>query len=107
VYEVVREAIARARAGDGPSFIEVKTDRLWGHFEGDADAYRSDEFKTAMADRDALVTYGERLLDEGVLTEADRDAIVVKMQSEVDAAIEFARTSPHPAPEDALLHVFA
>jgi TPP-dependent pyruvate/acetoin dehydrogenase alpha subunit len=107
VYEVVREAIARARAGDGPSLIEVKTDRLWGHFEGDADAYRSDEYKAAMGERDALVVFGDRLLEEGVLTVADRDAITAKMHGEVDEAIDFARTSPLPAPEDALLHVFS
>jgi TPP-dependent pyruvate/acetoin dehydrogenase alpha subunit len=107
VYEVVREAIVRARAGDGPSLIEVKTDRLWGHFEGDADLYRTDEFKASMAERDAIVTYGSRLIEEGVLTEADRDAITSKMHGEVDEAIDFARSSPYPAPEDALLHVFS
>lgn len=107
VYEVVREAVARARAGDGPSLIEVKTDRLWGHFEGDADAYRSDEFKATMNERDPVTTFGDRLIDEGVLTAEDRDAITEKMHAEVDEAIEFARQSPEPAPEDALLHVFA
>jgi TPP-dependent pyruvate/acetoin dehydrogenase alpha subunit len=107
VYEVAREAIARARRGDGPSLIEVKTDRLWGHFEGDADAYRSDAFKADMGNRDALIVYGDRLIEEGVLTAAERDAITKQMHDEVDEAIDFARTSPLPAPEDALLHVFA
>lgn len=107
VYEVVGEAVERARAGEGPSLIEVRTDRLWGHFEGDADAYRSDEFKQAMQDRDALVTYGARLVDEGVMTAEDQEAVRAEMHGLVDEAIEFARTSPEPAPEDALLHVFA
>ncbi|MDH3731620.1 MAG: thiamine pyrophosphate-dependent dehydrogenase E1 component subunit alpha [Acidimicrobiia bacterium] len=107
VYEVAREAIARARAGDGPSLIEVKTDRLWGHFEGDADAYRTDDLKTAMTNRDAMVTFGDRLVDEGVLAAAERASITVTMHSEVDEAIDFARSSPVPKPEDALLHVFA
>ena len=107
VYEVAREAIARARAGDGPSLIEVRTDRLWGHFEGDADAYRTDEFKESMAGRDAIVVYGDRLLEEGILSTADRDAITKQMHDEVDEAIDFARNSPDPAPEDALLHVFS
>jgi len=107
VYEVVGEAIRRARAGEGPSLIEVRTDRLWGHFEGDADAYRSDEFKQAMQDRDAIVTYGARLIDEGVMTAVEQEAVHTEMHRLVDEAIEFARTSPEPAPEDALLHVFA
>ncbi len=107
VYEVAAEAIARGRAGDGPSLIEVKTDRLWGHFEGDADAYRSDEFKTAMAERDAVESFGRRLAEEGVLSPAEQEKIRKDMQLQVDEAIDFARSSPYPNPEDALLHVFA
>ena len=107
VYEVAREAIARARAGNGPSLIEVKTDRLWGHFEGDADAYRTDDFKTAMGERDAIALYENRLLDEEVLTAAERESIVKEMHDQVDEAIVFSRSSPEPSPEDALLHVFA
>jgi len=107
VYEVVGEAVRRARAGQGPSLIEVRTDRLWGHFEGDADAYRSDEFKAAMLDRDALSTYGGRLIEEGVMTAEEQEAVGAEMHALVDEAIAFARTSPEPNPEDALLHVFA
>ncbi len=107
VYEVAAEAIARGRAGDGPSLIEVKTDRLWGHFEGDADAYRSDEFKTAMAERDAVESFGRRLAEEGLLSPAEQEKIRKDMQLQVDEAIDFARSSPYPNPEDALLHVFA
>ena len=107
VYEVMGEAIARARRGDGPSLIEIKTDRLWGHFEGDADAYRSDEFKTEMNERDPLATFGKRLLDEGILDEAAIASIQDAMYAEVEAALEFAMNSPYPAPESTLEHVFA
>jgi TPP-dependent pyruvate/acetoin dehydrogenase alpha subunit len=107
VYEAAGAAITRARAGDGPSLIEVATDRLWGHFEGDADAYRSDEFKSAMMERDPMVEYPKRLIDEGVLTSEEADRIREEANAEVDEAITFARASDYPAPEDALLHVFA
>jgi pyruvate dehydrogenase E1 component alpha subunit len=107
VYEVMGEAIARARRGDGPSLVEIKTDRLWGHFEGDADAYRSDEFKAEMNERDPLIVYGNRLLEQGVLNEADMASIQQAMHDEVEAAIEFAMSSPYPAPESALEDVFA
>jgi pyruvate dehydrogenase E1 component alpha subunit len=107
VYEVMGEAIARARRGEGPSLIEVKTDRLWGHFEGDADAYRSDAFKTEMNERDPMLVYGRRLIDQGVLNESDMADIQSRMHAEVEAAIEFAMASPYPAPEAALEHVFA
>ena len=107
VYEVMGEAIARARRGDGPSLIEIKTDRLWGHFEGDADAYRSDDFKTDMNERDPLATFGKRLIDEAILNEADIASIQDAMYAEVEAALDFAMSSPYPAPESALEDVFA
>jgi acetoin:2,6-dichlorophenolindophenol oxidoreductase subunit alpha len=107
VYEVMGEAIARARRGDGPSLIEIKTDRLWGHFEGDADGYRTDEFKTEMLGRDPLNTYAKRLTDEGVLNESDIASIQEAMYKEVEEALQFAQDSPYPEPESALEHVFA
>jgi len=107
VYEVMGEAIARARRGDGPSLIEIKTDRLWGHFEGDADAYRSEEFKTTMNERDPLAIFGKSLIDEAILNEADIASIQDEMYAEVEAALEFAMNSPYPANESALEDVFA
>lgn len=107
VYEVAGEAIGRARSGGGPSLIEVRTDRLWGHFEGDADAYRSDDFKEAMTEGDAIVGYRRHLLEQGVLEETEMDEIREQMQAEVEEALEFARSSDYPAPEQALEHLFA
>jgi TPP-dependent pyruvate/acetoin dehydrogenase alpha subunit len=107
VYEVAGEAISRARTGSGPSLVEIKTDRLWGHFEGDADAYRTDMFKEGMSERDAIAVYGRRLAEEGVLSADEQQSITNDMHVQVDEAFEFARSSPEPAPEDALLHVFA
>jgi len=107
VYEVMGAAMDRARRGDGPSLIEVKTDRLWGHFEGDADAYRSDDFKQDMNERDPLIVFGKRLVEEGVLSEAEQAAITDKEYATVEAAIDFAMASPYPAPEAALNDVFA
>jgi pyruvate dehydrogenase E1 component alpha subunit len=106
VYEVMGEAIARARRGGGPSLVEIKTDRLWGHFEGDADAYRTDAFKEDMNDRDPMTTYARRLLDEGIVSQGELDAIGSDMAAEVGAAIEFAMNSPYPPVESALENVF-
>lgn len=107
IYEVMGEAMARARRGDGPSLIEIRTDRLWGHFEGDADGYRPDDFKAQMNDRDPVKTFAKRLIDEGILNESSIAAIQQAMFAEVDQAIEFAMDSPYPAPESTLEHVFA
>ncbi len=107
VYEVMGEAIARARRGEGPSLIEIKTDRLWGHFEGDADHYRSDEFKADMIERDPLDTFAKQLTGEGILNEADIASLQQEAYDEVEEALQFAQDSPYPEPEAALEHVFA
>jgi TPP-dependent pyruvate/acetoin dehydrogenase alpha subunit len=107
VYEVMGAAMDRARRGEGPSLIEIKTDRLWGHFEGDADAYRDDEFKDEMNQRDPLVVFGQRLADEGILSAEEQTAIQEVQYAIVEEALEFALASPYPEPEAALDHVFA
>ncbi len=107
VYEAAGEAVARARRGGGPSLLEVKTDRLLGHFEGDPQLYRTKEEMALLKERDALKAFERRLVDTEVLTAQAAQAAWDDARAEVDAAIEFARTSPYPAPEAALLHVFA
>jgi len=107
VYEAAGEAVARARRGEGPTLIEVKTDRLLGHFEGDPQVYRTKEELDGLKERDAIGIFERRLAESGALTEADAKKVWDEAQAEVDEAIEFARSSPYPAPESALEHVFA
>lgn len=105
VYETARRMVARARAGEGPSLLEVHTLRLWGHFEGDAQGYRAD-----LADvpgRDPVPTYERTLRAAGVLD----DAAVAQIREEADRlvadAVAFAKDSPPPDPATAGDHVFA
>jgi TPP-dependent pyruvate/acetoin dehydrogenase alpha subunit len=107
VHEVAGAAIDRARGGEGPSLIEVKTDRLWGHFEGDADAYRTDEFRAGMAERDPITSFAARLREQGVLDDDELAEIREREHGRVEEALEFARSSPYPEPREALDHVFA
>lgn len=107
IYEAAGEAVERARRGGGPSLIEVKTDRLLGHFEGDPQVYRSKEELALLKERDAVRAFERRLVDSGVLTAAEAEAAWQRARAEVDAAIEFARSSPYPDPASALQHVFA
>ena len=107
IYEAAGEAVARARRGAGPSLIEIKTDRLLGHFEGDPQAYRTKEELALRKERDARRAFERRLIDAGSLTAADAEATWTRCRTEVDGAIEFARTSPYPEPAAALQHVFA
>lgn len=106
VCEVMGEAVQRARRGEGPSLIEVKTDRLYGHFQGDPELYRpKDEVPTLKAN-DPIQRFSKQLLDQGLATQAELDAAYAAAKADVDAAYAFARQSPYPAPEAALEHVF-
>jgi pyruvate dehydrogenase E1 component alpha subunit len=105
VYTAAGEAVARARAGEGPSLLEVHTLRMLGHFEGDAQHYRPD--LAEIADRDPIPAYARRLVADGVLTEEEIEQIKRESVARVDRAIEFAKQSPLPAPETALDYVFA
>jgi TPP-dependent pyruvate/acetoin dehydrogenase alpha subunit len=107
IYETAGDAIARARRGGGPSLIEVKTDRLFGHFEGDPQVYRTPEEMALLKERDAMRAFERRLIDTGAMTAADAQAVWDGARDEVNEAIEFARSSPYPEPAAALQHVFA
>ena len=107
VYEAAGEAVRRARMGGGPTLIEVKTDRLLGHFEGDPQVYRTPEELQRLRDRDALRYFEKQLAESGALTPSDAAAVWDTARAEVDDAIAFARTSPYPTPESALAGVFA
>ena len=106
VFEAAGAAVDRARAGEGPSLIEIHTLRLWGHFEGDAQAYRGAELDT-VDERDPIPQYAAALMGAGDLTDEQAAEIAAAADAEVEAAIQFAIDSPIPAAEDALLHVFA
>jgi len=107
VYEAAGEAVDRARRGGGPSLIEVKTDRLLGHFEGDPQLYRTAEEMEALRERDAITRFEAQLAANGVMGGDDAQAVWAAARAEVDAAIDFAVSSPYPDPASALDHVFA
>ena len=107
VYEAAGEAVARARRGGGPSLIEIKTDRLLGHFEGDPQLYRTKEEMETITQRDAIRRFERQLIESGAMTQADVEGAWELARAEVAGAVEFARSSPYPVPEAALLHVFA
>jgi TPP-dependent pyruvate/acetoin dehydrogenase alpha subunit len=105
VYRAAGRAIARARAGAGPTLLEVHTLRLWGHFEGDAQGYRGD-LEDAPG-RDPIPAYETRLRADGVLDDARTAEIKHEAQARVEEAISFAKDSPLPDPAQAGLYVFA
>lgn len=107
IYEAAGEAVARARAGDGPSLLEIETYRLAGHFMGDAEGYRPKGEKEALFAKDPIPAMRARMLAEEVATEAELDAMEAESAAAVESAVKFARESEDPLPEDALTAVFA
>lgn len=104
VYEASAEAIDRAREGRGPSLIEVHTLRLYGHFEGDAQGYRSD--LEGVPGRDPIPTYERQLRDAGVLDDRAVNDAAAWASRRVESAIAFAKNSAEPDPATALDYVF-
>jgi pyruvate dehydrogenase E1 component alpha subunit len=105
VYAAAAEAVARARAGAGPSLIEVHTLRMWGHFEGDAQGYRPE--LADVASHDPIPRYEQRLRADGVLDDTKVAMIRELAVDVVEEAVAFAKDSPTPDPASATDHVFA
>lgn len=100
VMEVTKEAVDRARNGEGPTLIEAKTYRWKGHSRSDAKKYRtSDEEKEWIDERDPIALFRQRLMDDGVLTAEKEAEILQRIENEIDAAVEFAENSPEPSIE--------
>jgi len=106
VFAAVGAAVARARAGDGPTLIEVKVDRFYGHFQGDPETYRPKGEVESLKKKDALKAYEARLIAEGLLDDARAKDIRARAKARVDAAIAFARQSEYPPADEAFRHVF-
>jgi pyruvate dehydrogenase E1 component alpha subunit len=107
VYEAIKEAVDRARAGEGPTLIECKTYRWRTHFEGEPDTYRPPEEVKAWMKREPIAPYRRQLIESGVLSEAEVQEIESAVLREIDEAVEFGRSSPSPKPESALEDLWA
>jgi len=100
IYEAVGTAVARARMGGGPTLIEIKCDRWYGHYVGDAQKYRGkDKIEAAMA-KDCIRDFECLLLKEKVLRKHDLDKIEAEIKSVLEEAVDFARKCPFPDPSE-------
>jgi pyruvate dehydrogenase E1 component alpha subunit len=105
VYLAASEAVARARAGGGPTLIEAKTYRIRGHYEGDPQIYRTKEEVEAWEKRDPIVRWREALMERDVPATkfAEVDA---RIEQELQEAVAFAEQSPLPDPAEARSDIF-
>ena len=107
VYATASKAIARARAGEGPTLIEGKTYRWYGHSEIDPANYRSDEEVNAWKAKDPLPRYEKVLVEEGVLKPGEGAEIQAQISKEIEEALAWAEEQPYATPETAYTDVFA
>jgi TPP-dependent pyruvate/acetoin dehydrogenase alpha subunit len=107
VHAAALSAVGRARAGDGPTLLNMETYRYGGHFVGDAEEYRSKEDVEARRAHDPIARLEARLAGEGILDGASRAAIHERVAAEVAAAERFAEESPYPEAAAALEGVFS
>jgi acetoin:2,6-dichlorophenolindophenol oxidoreductase subunit alpha len=105
VYTTVENAADRARSGEGPTYIEAMTYRLWGHMMGDPEVYRTKEEVARARDHEPIVRLAARLRQSGI-SEANLEGLEIEAQAVIDDALEFAENSPQPLPEDALTDIF-
>ena len=104
--EVAREAVDRARAGGGPTLLDCRTWRHWGHFIGDAAAYRDPAEHEAWLKRDPLIITRDLLRSKKWATQAEFDAIQSEADEEMRAALEFGKQSPFPGLEELYTDVY-
>ena len=103
VREAAKEALARAREGGGPSFLECKTWRHRAHFEGeDTSLYRNEDEHQSWVAKDPVKRFARKLLESETVTQEELDELNDAVQAEIDEAVNFSEESPDPAPEDAL-----
>jgi len=107
VYAAATRAIARARAGEGPTLLECKTYRYSGHSRTDPAKYRQPGELEAWKARDPITRLGQRLASEGVLSVAGQEAMRLKVQQMIDDAAARAATAPWPAAEEVNSYVYA
>ncbi len=107
VYEVVKEAVERARRGEGPTLIEAITYRYKGHSKSDKQVYRTKEEVQSWMKRDPIPRYRTWLIEHGYLKEEEAQALEARAQATIDQAIAYAEESPEPDVSHLLQDVYA
>ena len=107
VYKTIREAVSRARQGDGPSLIEAKTYRWKGHSKSDQERYRTREEVNEWKQKCPIKRFSAQLIAKGILTLETAEQMEAEVHEEIQAALEFAEASPEPRVEDILEGVYA
>ncbi len=106
MYSAFAEAVARARAGEGPTLLECMTFRFFGHNFGDDDSYIPPAQKAAAIEADPVPRLRARLVADRIATEEELAAMETDIEAQIDDALEFALASPWPEPDSLRFDVF-
>ena len=106
VYEAAEEAIGRARRGEGPSLMECRGFRYYGHFEGDAMLYVTEEEKKRNRARDPIENAKKRAIERGLVSAAQLAEVDAQAAAIIEEAVKFAEESAWPKPEEVLTDVY-
>ena len=107
VHEALGEAIERARGGGGPTLVEVKLSRYFGHFEGDAQTYRAPgEVQKLRDEKDCLKRFEERVVRAEMLTSDELRGIDATVQKLIEESVVAAKAAPLPTAEDLMSDVY-
>jgi 2-oxoisovalerate dehydrogenase E1 component len=107
VREAVGQAVARARRGEGPSLVECQTYRWYGHSRSDPRKYRTRQEEAAWKERDPIPNYAQWLVETGVATQEEVDAVEERAEEAIDVATQFALDSAFPDPAELEKYVYA
>ncbi len=107
VYEAATEAVARARAGEGPTLLECVTYRWKGHSKSDQELYRTKQEIQAWKERDPIPRFRDLLLAGGVISQEEATFIEETARRIISEALEFAQASPEPSVDTILEGVYA
>jgi pyruvate dehydrogenase E1 component alpha subunit len=107
VRGVAEQAVARARAGEGPTLIEALTYRFRGHSLADPDELRSKDEKEFWMARDPIKQFSAHMIEQNLASQAELKAIDRKIQTLTEEAVEFGLSSPEPNPADLYKYIFA
>lgn len=106
VYAACHEAVQRARAGNGPTLVENITYRWKGHSKSDKNLYRTKEEIEDWKHKDPIVKFENRVIEQGVLSREDCDAIAAEIREKTRVAIQEATTAPDSDPAELLSSVY-
>jgi acetoin:2,6-dichlorophenolindophenol oxidoreductase subunit alpha len=107
VYEAAGEAIRRAREGGGPTLIECKVNRYFGHFEGDAQTYRAEnEVEDIRREKDCLKLFAERVTSAGLVDQEELDRIDQEVKDLIEESVVEAKAAPDPSEDKLLTDVY-